>query len=505
MPIPQAASLPELFRAICDTRPAAVAVVDQDTSLTYAELDAAAEAVASRLVTRGVRRGELVGLQTDRSAAVVIGILGILKAGAAYVPLDPAYPEARLTTMAADAGLRFAVADPEHAVKCGLSEHQAVPTTADGAAESVDRVVERDDAAYVIYTSGSTGRPKGCVVTHGNVLALLETALPLFEVDRRDRWALFHSTSFDFSVWELWGALATGGTVVVVPQQAALSPEDFLDLLIRERVTVLNQVPSVFRYLDLAFDEADRPALDVRYVIFGGESVDLEVLRKFVAKFPEERRPTVVNMYGITETTVHVTFKLLDEQALTGPARSPIGVPLPHLTVELRDEEGRPVPPGEPGEMWISGAGVAAGYLNRAELTAERFVTLEGRRFYRSGDLARRSVNGELEYVGRADQQVKLRGFRVELGEIESVLRGCPEVRDAAVTVVTTGAGAQLLAACVVPHDGSVTAAVRRHAAAMLPRHMVPDRYVTVEALPLTPSGKLDRRALDGLVASGRR
>ena len=431
-------------------------------------------------------------------------MLGILKAGAAYVPLDPAYPEARLRARAADAGLRFAVAGTGHALACGLTEEQAVSTAAGEVPVQIKMTTGPDDTAYVIYTSGSTGRPKGCVVTHGNVLGLLRAALPLFDVDHHDRWALFHSTSFDFSVWEIWGALATGGTVVVVPPRAALSPEELLDLLVRERVTVLNQVPSVFRYLDLAFEQAGRPETKLRYVVFGGESVDLGVLREFAARFPPERRPALVNMYGITETTVHVTFKLLDEAALAGTARSPIGLPLPHLTVELRDADGQPVPKGRPGEMWISGDGVAAGYLGRPELTAERFVTRGSRRFYRSGDLARRTADGELEYVGRVDRQVKLRGFRVEPGEIESVLRGAPEVRDAAVTVVTTGGGARLLVACVVPRGDSVTPAVRRHAAAALPRHMVPDRYVTVPALPLTPSGKLDRQALDDLAVRRR-
>ncbi len=462
-------SLPHVFSEVCAKRPDRVAVTAAGRELTYAELDAASDRLASSLVARGVRRGDLVGLKTGRTVETPAAILGILKAGAAYVPLDPAYPEDRLRMMIEDAGLEIVV--------------DSIPSDGE---ETVDVSIGPDDPAYVIYTSGSTGRPKGCVVTHGNVLALLEAALPLFDVGADDRWTLFHSVSFDFSVWELWGALATGATAVMVPDDAARSPADFLDLLAAERVTVLNQVPSVFRYLARAHEAAGRPPLALRYVVFGGEGVDLDV----VASFAPGRRPAMVNMYGITETTVHVTYKSLGAEEAVA---SPIGRPLPHLAVSLRDGDGKPVPPGAPGEMWISGAGVAAGYLNRPELTAERFVTVDGRRHYRSGDLARLLPDGELEYLGRADRQLKLRGFRIEPGEIEAVLRAHDGVQDAAVTVTTTRAGAQFLEARIVP---AVPDGLRAHAAAALPAHMVPDRYRAVPELPRTPSGKLDRTAL---------
>ncbi|MEU8264344.1 AMP-binding protein [Micromonospora sp. NPDC048999] len=338
-------------------------------------------------------------------------------------------------------------------------------------------------------------------MTHRNVTALLTAALPLFAVDERDRWSLFHSISFDFSVWELWGALASGATCVLVPDDAAASPAALVDFLARERITVLSQVPSVFRSLVLAHEQAGAPPLPLRHVVFGGESVDLGVIGHFAARMPTVR---LVNMYGITETTVHATFRELSPADLTGPVRSPIGMPLPHLSIDLRDEAGARVPDGQPGEMWVGGDGVAAGYLHRPDLTAERFVTVDGRRCYRSGDLARRLPDGALEYLGRTDQQVKLRGFRIEPGEIEAVLRDHPQVRDAAVTVITTPAGGQFLTACVVATTDELPD-LRAHAARTLPRHMVPQRYVSVPELPLTPSGKLDRAALTDLATAPRK
>jgi amino acid adenylation domain-containing protein len=470
----------------------AVAVTDGAAALTYAELAGRAERLAGRLAARGAGPGALVGVLADQTVDTVVAIAGVLGAGAAYVPLDVSYPEARLRLMVEDAGLRLCAGTggPE-----GL---EVLPVDGDGPTAEPAAAGE-DDPAYVIYTSGSTGRPKGCVVTHGNVLALLRHALPLFEVGPEDRWSVFHSFSFDFSVWELWGALLTGATAVCVPRETARLPEDLLDFLAAQRVTVLSQVPSVFRSLATVYPE--RPLdLALRYLVFGGERVDLGAVRAFTAAV-RGCRPVPVNMYGITETTVHATFRVLGEADVAG---SPIGVPLPHLAIELRGEDGRPVPDGERGEMWIAGAGVARGYLNRPELTAERFVEDGGRRWYRSGDLARRGADGGLEYLGRSDRQVKLRGFRIELGEIESVLAESDRVTAVAVVAVERPSTGSVLVASVVPRtwpaEPDLAAHLRRHAAARLPRHMVPARYEVVEALPLTLSGKLDRQQLEGRV-----
>lgn len=456
------------------------------SGLTYQQLAAEARGLAAELARRGVAAGDLVGLRVTRSLDVPVAILGILAAGAAYVPLDPQYPADRLRLMAQESGITLVVGDDVPA-----RGHQ------DAAPESLPPT-DAGDRAYVIYTSGSTGRPKGCVVTHGNVLSLLDGALPLFDVGPDDRWTLFHSVNFDFSVWELWGALATGGTVVIVDGEAALDPEVFLDLLIEQRVTVLNQVPPVFRGLVEAHADRDCPPLSVRYLVFGGDAVDLDVTAEFVRAAGGGVR--AVNMYGITETTVHVTYKELDAATLAGTSRSPIGRPLPHLDVVLRDENGDRVPDGQPGEMWVSGTGVGLGYLGRDELTAERFVTVDGVRCYRSGDLARRLPDGELEFLGRADRQVKVRGFRIEPAEVEAVLRSCAGVRDAVVDRVADPALGDILVGYVVA-DGTVDARrLREECGRVLPSHMVPTRFEALPAIPLTRSGKVDRTVLSRAV-----
>ncbi|MCT9081064.1 amino acid adenylation domain-containing protein [Streptomyces fulvoviolaceus] len=503
-------SLPALFRLVAAEQPETVAVRDDGRTLTYAELDHASDRLAARLAHAGVRPGDLVGLLLERSADIPVGILGAMKAGAAYVPLDPSYPGERLRYMIEDAGVTTVVGTPEAAAERGLDSvsvllpnddsHQELPVPAPD--------LTGDESAYVIYTSGSTGNPKGCVVGHRQVLALLRAALPLFDVAADDRWALFHSFSFDVSVWEFWASMATGATAVTVPLRIAQSPADFLALLAAERVTVLGQVPSVFRSLAMAYEEAGRPELALRYLVFAGESVDLDVVGAFLKAYPGTA-PTAVNMYGPTETTVYATHRALTEADFGGTVRSPIGASLPHLRLEIRDEDLLPLPDGESGELLIAGTGVADGYLGRPELTAERFVTLDGPggpdRYYRTGDLARRLPDGSFEYLGRNDQQIKLRGYRIELGEVEAALRGHDNVKDAAVTVITTAAGATFFVACVVLAEGAPAkpaAELRRHAQTVLPRYMVPDRYQVVDALPLTGSGKLDRGALTELAAT---
>ncbi len=508
---PAPTGLHRLFEAQAARLPEARALTSGGSTLTYAELDRRADALAAHLRALGIRRGALVGLFIDRSAEMIVGLLGILKAGGAYVPLDPAHPADRLAFLLEDSRVpvvltRSALADrlpPSRArlVHLDRPETQAAPGDLPPPAE-----VGADDLAYVIYTSGSTGRPKGVEVTHGNVLRLFSTTRRGFDFDGDDVWTMFHSSAFDFSVWEIWGPLLHGGRLVMVGHDIARSPEAFRDLLRDEGVTVLNQTPSAFRQLIRADEgRGDGDDLALRLVIFGGEALELQSLRPWFDRHGD-LRPRLVNMYGITETTVHVTQREITLEDLdTSRGSSPIGRAIPDLRVYLLDRNGRAVPPGVVGEIFVGGPGVARGYLGRPALTADRFVPdplgdRPGARLYRSGDLARRRKDGDLEYVGRSDHQVKVRGFRVELGEVEAAVARHPEVREV-VAVARQGAGGDpRLVAYVVARDPEVpvpsTTEFRRHLKQTLPDYMVPSAFVPVGAIPLTGNGKVDHDAL---------
>ncbi|MEV5687424.1 amino acid adenylation domain-containing protein [Streptomyces sp. NPDC052164] len=491
--VPADASLWDLFAEQVRLRPDAVAVVAGEERTTYRQLARRAERLAARLAARGVARGSLVGLCTRRDTDLVVGILGILRAGAAYVPLDPDYPAQRLSYMAADAGLSVVVTQRGTEVPVSAL---LLDADTDGDLPVPDVTVTGADLAYLIYTSGSTGEPKAVTVPHGQVVRLMRATQDRYRFDERDVWTLFHSFAFDFSVWELWGALVHGGRLVVVPLWQTRSPEDFQRLLAREKVTVLNQTPAAFRQLAAVDEERPEP-LSLRYVIFGGDALDTDSVRRWFDRHGEDR-PRLVNMYGITETTVHVTYcpltrKLLDENA------GPIGEPIPDLSLWVVDRAGQPAPIGVPGELLVGGAGLSWGYLNRPGLSAQRFVAdrfggTPGARLYRSGDLARRRADGGLEYLGRIDQQVKVRGFRIELGEVEAVLAAHPRVDSACVTMRDNRLVGYVVAkAAGGPGD---LAEIRAHLAAHLPDYMVPSALVPVDHIALTGNGKVDRGAL---------
>lgn len=458
--------------------------------------------LAHRIRACGARPGDIVGLIADRSQASIIGMLAILRVGCGYLPLDPNYPLDRLEFMVTDSATRLIVGSEGYQPPAGarLVNRQEGRESA-AADEPPDLPAIAADVAYIIYTSGSTGVPKGCVVTHHNVLSMLAGALPHFSVGPADTWTVFHSLSFDFSVWELWACWASAGRALLVDAETAAAPSALARLLDTHDVTVLSQVPSVFRLVARSLERLEMlPPL--RYIVFGGEPVDLDVVRGAMAhmKGRPAGPPSFVNMYGITEITVHATFKELTEEVLAGPSRSPIGLPLPHLSIEIRDPEGRPVPPDVEGEMWIAGPSVARGYVNRSELTAARFIADPDeptRVWYRSGDLAR-WVDGELDFVDRLDQQVKVRGFRIETGEVEARIREVAGVGDTAVLVRPTTTGAVLVATIVPDRDHAVPepARVRAQLSDWLPAFMVPDVILIVDDLPRTPSGKLDRTTL---------
>jgi amino acid adenylation domain-containing protein len=507
--------LHEIFASQAARSPESSALTFESASLSYRDLDQRANRLAHRLRRLGVGPEVRVGLCVDRSFEMVEGLLGILKAGGAYVPLDPRYPAARLSWIAEDSGLEVLVTTEAlrelipgalRAVVCLDADHGLLAAEPAAAPESG---AVPDDLAYVIYTSGSTGRPKGSLVTHRNVARLFAATEDWFHFDAEDVWSLFHSFAFDFSVWEIWGALLYGGRLAVVPYWVSRSPEAFHGLLASERVTVLNQTPSAFRQLVQADGEATAAPLALRCVIFGGEALELSSLAPWFDRHGDER-PLLVNMYGITETTVHVTYRPVRRVDLEDAARSPIGEPIPDLAIHLRDRHGNLVPVGVPGEMHVAGAGVARGYLGRPDLTAERFVpdpygTQPGARLYRSGDLSRRTPDGEVEYLGRIDHQVKIRGFRIELGEIEAAILAHPAVREAVVLMKEGAAGEPRLVAYAVPREEGIDFADLRSALKeRLPDYMVPAAFVELGALPLTAHGKVDRRALPEPADGGR-
>ncbi|MFI8546244.1 amino acid adenylation domain-containing protein [Spirillospora sp. NPDC077959] len=473
-------TIPALFEAQAAARPDAPAVTFDGVTWAYGEVNARANRLAHRLIEQGVGPERFVALSLPRSADLVVAILAVLKAGAAYVPIDPDYPADRIEYM---------VGDAEPALTLGPDDLDAFGYDDGDPGVAIDP----DHPAYVIYTSGSTGRPKGVVVPHQNVVRLLRSTEGWFGFGVDDVWTLFHSYAFDFSVWELWGSLLYGGRLVVVPYMTSRSPQEFLKLLSDERVTVLNQTPSAFYQLMAADKENPGTDLALRYVVFGGEALELGRLEDWYSRHPEDA-PTLVNMYGITETTVHVSYVALDRAYAATAAGSVIGVGIPDLRVYVLDDRLQPVPPGVAGELYVAGAGLARGYLNRPGLSAERFVAdphgRPGTRMYRTGDVGRWRRDGTLEYLGRADQQVQLRGFRIELGEIQAVLTRHEAVRDAAVVVRDD----RLVA--YVAGSGVDASELRRFAGQDLPDYMVPAAVVELDALPLTVNGKLDRKAL---------
>jgi nonribosomal peptide synthetase DhbF len=446
---------------------------------------------------------------------MIVTLLGILKAGAAYVPLDPDYPEARLRLMLDDAKPCRVIATAETAVRlpAGISvlnldepNHQGELNPVFGSDPSdADRIQSLlpQSAAYIIYTSGSTGTPKGVIVPHQNVVRLLGSTDNRFRFGTGDVWTLFHSIAFDFSVWEIWGALLHGGRLVVVPYSISRSPSELLSLLVKERVTILNQTPSAFYQLIEADHEHVElgQQLAIRFVIFGGEALEFTRLQRWYERH-SETTPRLVNMYGITETTVHVSYIELDRQKVAREIGSLIGRGLPGLSVYVLNSVLRPVPTGVAGDLYIAGAGLACGYLNRAGLTAERFIACPfgepGSRMYRTGDLARWLEHGVLEFLGRADEQVKIRGFRIEPGEVEAALVNLTGISQAAVIAREDRPGQTQLVGYVVPAADHVPdpSVLRQSLAATLPDYMVPAAIIALDQLPLTSNGKLDRRAL---------
>lgn len=506
------------FELQAERTPNAIAVSCEGISISYEVLNQKANQVARALQIKGAGVDTFVGLHFERSIELIIGMLAIMKTGAAYVPLDPHHPADRLRYILDDCDASIVISQEALANQLGFKgqvicfdrDHDYIDQQRQA---NLNLNISTDTPVYVIYTSGTTGNPKGCVLTHENVSRLFTSTEELFGFSNQDVWTLFHSFAFDFSVWEIWGALIYGGKLVIVPYWLSRSPEQFYELLKAEQVTVLNQTPSAFSQLIEVDAQYADDTLALRYVIFGGEALDFNALKTWQSRHGLEA-PALINMYGITETTVHVTHHKICERDLA-QGRSIIGRPIRDLNVYIVDQYGQPNPVGVPGEIWISGAGVSNGYLERPELTASKFShnplqreLIETQRalhetVYHSGDLARYLDNGEIEYLGRIDHQVKIRGHRIELGEIEAQLTLLPDVRESVVLVrddVQNGnQGDKQLVAYLLPPEGASDielSQIRLQLANHLPDYMLPSYFVVMQTWPLTPNGKVDKKAL---------
>ncbi|MFD7714507.1 amino acid adenylation domain-containing protein [Streptomyces sp. NPDC059814] len=484
-----------LVAARASESPDATAITDRNSRLSYAGLDRAANRVAGALRELGVEPGDRVGVCMARGWELVVVLLGVLRAGAAYLPMEPDNPPGRLARIveAADPRLVVTASADFPPGACRTVSPASLATLAGRRPPTPPaHTGDASDAAYVICTSGSTGAPKPVAVAHRSVTALIAGTGTAFGFAASDVWALFHSVAFDMSVWEIWGALTTGGRLVVVPQPVTRAPDELHRLLADEGVTVLNQTPTAFGMLIDADRDAPR-RLAVRLVTFGGEPLDTRMLLPWFRRYPLERcRP--VNLYGITETTVHSTWMTVTPGIAATASRS-VGVPLPGESVSVRDRTGRLLPLGVPGEIHVGGVGVALGYLGLDGLTAERFgMDPDGTRVYRSGDRGRMLPDGTIEHLGRLDEQVKLRGYRIEPGEVRAALLAADGVTAAAVVIGGTP-GAPRLDAYVTP-AGVDPLTTRQRVRALLPPYMVPATVTALDAFPLTVNGKLDRARL---------
>lgn len=488
------------FERIVELFPENLSMVGQG-DFTYAALNRASNRIAHVLISKyNIRRGDIVMLLTENSAASAQAILGILKAGGVYVPVNPKYPVNRINSQIADANPSLIIhsgGDVSYldALSVRVFDLNATLTT-QYPETNPGLKIQPDDPAYVIYTSGSTGKPKGVMVTHRNLVRLFFHNNSAFDFGPSDVWVLFHSISFDFSVWEMFGALFYGGKLVIIDLECAADTVSFIKVLEENKVTVLNQTPGALKILSDVMESKMLVQLSVRYLILGGEKLYPVILRNWNQWFPGCR---IVNMYGITETTVHVTYKVIGAKEIESN-RSMIGWPIPTLYTYVLDAHRNLVPKGCPGELYVGGEGVAAGYLNSPELTRQRFVVdpfFPGRVIYRTGDIVCRTENNELEYFWRKDRQVKIRGFRIELGEIEEALLKHPQVQQAFVES-DQEEQPNLMAFYSGPHEIRADE-IRLFLGELLPSHSIPAFLHFVKKLPTNVNGKIDKEKLNQL------
>ena len=491
----------QIFEEQVSATPDAIAIDFSGICLSYNQLNEEANKVAHYLkATCDLKKDSLVGLMVERSEKMVIGVFGILKAGAAYVPIDPSYPEARINYILNDADLGTVLIDhvdmakkfDREGINCiSLNDEELNSFPSD----NLNLEITPESLSYIIYTSGSTGNPKGVMVEHKNVVQLLEKENVPIPFDTKDTWTLFHSICFDVSVWEVFGSLFYGGKLIIVPKDVARDPALFVDLLVAKKVSVLNQTPSMFNTIIAeVLGRKEKPQLSLKCVICAGEALNPASIAQWYSKYPEV---AMINMYGITETTVHSSFKYITEEEIR-IGESNVGVALPNMQLYIMDSRQQLKPFGTTGEIVVGGRGVTRGYLNLPDLTTSRFIPdpfNEGQHLYLSGDLGVMLSSGDIIYQGRRDNQVKVRGFRIEIAEIETTLLSHPDIAQATVVLKETGESKDLLAYYTGKTHVKATE-LRSYLIKKIPEYMVPSSFIYTPAFPLTHNGKIDKKAL---------
>lgn len=481
-------TLVELFEAQVERTPDKPAILFDGVVLSYKQLNRQANRLAHFLRVRyHIAPDDLISVKLEHSHWLIITLLGVLKSGAAYMPISTDYPADRVDYMVLDSGCKLVIDNEEL--------HRARKEAYKYSDHNPTKVSGPSNLAYVIYTSGITGKPKGVSVEHRNVAQLFMGARQAFNFGEQDTWTFFHSFCFDFSVWEMYGALLFGGMLIVVPRKITQNTKAFRQLLVSHKVTVLNQTPSAF--YNLLNEELDSKSSDlkVRYLIFGGEELNPGWLKGWSEKYKSVK---IINIYGPTEATIYVTFKEITVTEIEENSSS-IGWPNPTSSCYVLDQNQQLLPAGVWGELYVGGAGVCRGYLNRPDLEARHFLAnpfKTGERLYRTGDKARILRNGEFEYGGRIDEQVKVRGYRIELGEIESILGAHPDIEAALVIARTGNRGEKELVLYAVSQKTLNAAELKAYLSKTLPAYMLPSRFVQLARIPLTENGKVDRRAL---------
>lgn len=506
-------TLHDLFEEQVKKNPKNIAIVSQGRKITYAELNSIANQLASYIKENfNINNNDLIGLCVDRNENILIGILGILKAGGAYVPIDPAVPDARIEFLLADTKTKLVLTQKNYVERVNqllqksnlsiniiaLDQEELTAKLKAYPQSNPDYAIGSDNLAYVIYTSGTTGKPKGVMQPHKNVVRLFRSLDEIYQFNADDVWSLFHAFTFDFSVWEIWGAFIYGGKLLVPSYEETRDPKLFYQLCDSEGLTVLNQTPGAFYQFLNMLHISQQKLSNLRLVILGGEALNTQQIKPFFEIY-HNASTKLINMYGITETTVHVTYKQI--KSPISEYASSIGISLPDMTTFVLNKYLKRLPLGAIGELYIGGEGLAYGYLNQPVLTQERFIShpfchQDNNKLYKSGDLVRRKHNGELEYIGRNDFQIKLRGFRIELGEIERALVQHNLIIQATVILKELSPSNKKIIAYYTSMQPIDSADLIVFLSENLPEYMIPSAFVHLKEIPLTINGKVDRKAL---------